>query len=45
MNGRFDALDLSSGDGTIEAEAEKGSVMGTGWSLLTGDGSIRIEKL
>lgn len=44
VRGRFDALRLHSGDGSIAAMASAGSLVASseGWSIHTGDGSIRI---
>ncbi len=43
VRGRFDRLDLRSGDGTIEAAAEANSKMTASWTLRTGDGHIYIR--
>jgi DUF4097 and DUF4098 domain-containing protein YvlB len=43
VRGRFDALQLRSGDGRIEAEALAGSKMSAGWSVRSGDGSVRLS--
>lgn len=43
VRGRFDKLDLHSGDGTIEATAENGSRMTGPWTLRTGDGHINMR--
>lgn len=42
VRGRFDSLQLRSGDGSIQAETAAGSKTAAGWSLRTGDGSIRL---
>ena len=42
-SGRFDGLDLTTGDGRIEARALSGSAMNSGWTLHTGDGSVRLQ--
>ena len=42
-NGRFDALDLSTGDGHIDARALAGSKMAKSWNVHTGDGSVTLE--
>ena len=39
VSGRFDVLDLMSGDGRLIADVEPGSVVREAWSLHTGDGS------
>ena len=41
--GRFDLLDLNTSDGRIDVEAERGSTMGQGWDLRTGDGSVALR--
>jgi DUF4097 and DUF4098 domain-containing protein YvlB len=41
--GRFDVLELSTGDGRIEARALSGSTMASSWSLRTGDGSVDLD--
>jgi len=43
VNGRFDELDLSSGDGRIEARALAGSVLRSGWNVHSGDGTVRLD--
>lgn len=40
--GRFDALDINTSDGRIEAEALRGSTIGQGWDLKTGDGGVSL---
>jgi DUF4097 and DUF4098 domain-containing protein YvlB len=42
VEGKFSGLDLTTGDGRIEARALTGSSVGSGWSLLTGDGSVTL---
>jgi hypothetical protein len=42
-NGRFDALDLTTGDGRIEARASAGSTVTSSWTLHTGDGGVDLE--
>lgn len=42
-SGRFDSLDLNTGDGRIEARVQAGSTMNSGWTLHTGDGSVRLQ--
>jgi DUF4097 and DUF4098 domain-containing protein YvlB len=39
VSGRFDVLDLMSGDGRVIADVEPGSVVREAWTLHTGDGS------
>ncbi|HEV2731536.1 MAG TPA: DUF4097 family beta strand repeat-containing protein [Terriglobales bacterium] len=41
--GRFDSLQVSTGDGRIETRALAGSAMGSGWDLHAGDGSVTLE--
>jgi len=41
--GRFDVIDLSTGDGRIDVRALSGSTMASGWTLHTGDGSVNLE--
>jgi DUF4097 and DUF4098 domain-containing protein YvlB len=41
--GRFDALQLTTGDGRIEARALSGSTIASSWTLHTGDGSVTLE--
>ena len=43
VRGRFDALDLRTGDGGIEAAAETGSKVEAAWSLSSGDGGITLR--
>ena len=43
LTGRFDALELSSGDGRIEAQALAGSTVGSGWDLHSGDGAVTVQ--
>lgn len=42
-NGRFDELDLKTGDGRVEVHANSGSLLGAGWRLETGDGSVSLD--
>jgi Putative adhesin len=41
--GRFDLLDLSTGDGPIEAKVWPGSAVASGWNLRAGDGSVELN--
>ena len=41
--GRFDVLELTTGDGRIEARAQSGSAVTSSWTLHTGDGSVTLE--
>jgi hypothetical protein len=41
--GRFDVLELGTGDGRIEARALTGSTMTSSWNVHTGDGSVTLE--
>jgi len=40
IDGRLDALNVKTGDGSIDARVEPGSKMTGGWSIHTGDGSV-----
>jgi DUF4097 and DUF4098 domain-containing protein YvlB len=40
--GRFDSLDLKSGDGAVTARAEPGSNMSSNWSITTQDGGVEV---
>jgi Putative adhesin len=42
-DGRFDALDLHTGDGNIEARASSGSKIGAAWELRSGDGNVTLR--
>ena len=42
LDGRFDALEARTSDGSITARVRNGSKMSSGWSLRSGDGSIRV---
>ncbi len=41
--GRFDGLELGTGDGRIEARALPGSTAASSWNLHAGDGSITLQ--
>jgi DUF4097 and DUF4098 domain-containing protein YvlB len=41
--GRFEMLELHTGDGRVEARATAGSSLATGWRLESGDGSVTLE--
>ena len=43
VRGRFDVLELRTGDGGIEAAAEPGSRVEAAWSLSSGDGGITLR--
>lgn len=43
IDGRFDALSLRSGDGSIYAEAGTGSRMSDEWSVTTSDGRVQLK--
>ena len=43
VRGRFDVLDLRTGDGRIDAAAEPGSKVEAAWSLRSGDGGITLR--
>jgi len=40
IDGRLDALNVKTGDGSIDARVEPGSKLTGGWSIRTGDGSV-----
>jgi DUF4097 and DUF4098 domain-containing protein YvlB len=42
-NGRFDQLELKTGDGSVEVRASAGSSLAAGWRLETGDGNVTLE--
>jgi DUF4097 and DUF4098 domain-containing protein YvlB len=42
LEGRFDALKIKTGDGSIDVRAAAGSKMESGWNIITGDGSIEL---
>jgi len=41
--GRFDNLDINTGDGRVEARASSGSSIASNWNIRTGDGSVTLE--
>jgi DUF4097 and DUF4098 domain-containing protein YvlB len=41
--GRFDELELNTGDGRVEARALAGSAVSTEWRLGSGDGSVTLD--
>jgi len=43
VRGRFDVLDLRTGDGSITATAEADSKVEWAWSLHSGDGSVTLR--
>ncbi len=43
VGGRFDQLNLRTGDGSIEAEVGAGSKMSSEWSVRTGDGHVTLR--
>jgi DUF4097 and DUF4098 domain-containing protein YvlB len=43
VNGRFDVLNLHTGDGNIDAEVNAASAPQPGWLLRSGDGNIRLR--
>jgi hypothetical protein len=43
VDGVLAGLELETRDGSIEVTARTGSVVESGWSVTTGDGSIRLE--
>jgi hypothetical protein len=42
LAGRFEELNIASGDGNVEARVAPGSVVSFPWSIRTGDGSVRV---
>jgi DUF4097 and DUF4098 domain-containing protein YvlB len=42
-SGRFDELELKTGDGRLEARAGSGSTLTSGWRLESGDGAVTLE--
>jgi Toastrack DUF4097 len=42
-NGRFDEVDLKTGDGHVDLRALAGSSLASGWRLETGDGNVTLE--
>ena len=42
VDGRFDSLNLKTGDGNIEARAMSGSKVANSWRLHSGDGHINM---
>jgi DUF4097 and DUF4098 domain-containing protein YvlB len=43
IQGRFDSLNLKTGDGRIYARISQGSQMISGWSLRSGDGNVELS--
>jgi hypothetical protein len=42
LEGRLDALNVKTGDGSIDARIRPGSKIDSGWSIRTGDGSVDV---
>jgi len=42
VDGRFDVLNLKTGDGSIEARVKSGSKVASSWRLNSGDGHINL---
>lgn len=42
LNGRFDELKLKTGDGSVTATVQSGSKIDSGWSIVSGDGSVEV---
>src|SRR5207253_9081628 len=40
--GRFDALNVKTGDGSVDTRVLPGSKMATSWAIHTGDGSVDL---
>jgi DUF4097 and DUF4098 domain-containing protein YvlB len=43
VSGRFDFLNLRTGDGNIDAEINATATPQPGWSVRTGDGNLRLR--
>ena len=43
VTGRFDLLELRTGDGDIDAEVSESSAPKPGWSFRSGDGNVRLR--
>ena len=43
LEGRFDGLNIHTGDGSVTARAGQGSKVASGWTIHTGDGSVDLE--
>jgi DUF4097 and DUF4098 domain-containing protein YvlB len=43
IEGRFDTLDVKSGDGNIDAQANSGSKVVSNWNVHSGDGRITLR--
>ncbi|HXT26936.1 MAG TPA: DUF4097 family beta strand repeat-containing protein, partial [Candidatus Eisenbacteria bacterium] len=43
VEGRFDSLNIKTGDGSITARAGAGSKLASGWTIHTGDGSVDMS--
>jgi hypothetical protein len=41
--GRFDRLNINTGDGSVEVRALPGSKLSSGWTIHTGDGSVALS--
>jgi DUF4097 and DUF4098 domain-containing protein YvlB len=42
LSGRFDVLNVKSGDGSVGVEALRGSKLDSGWSIASSDGSVNV---
>jgi len=42
MAGRFDTLNVRTGDGSVDTRVQPGSKMASSWSIRTGDGSVDL---
>ncbi len=43
LAGRFDALNVKTGDGSVDTRVLPGSKMTSSWTIRTGDGSVDIN--
>lgn len=43
VDGRFDVLRVNTGDGSVGVTAAPGSMVKSGWSIETGDGSVTVR--
>jgi DUF4097 and DUF4098 domain-containing protein YvlB len=43
IEGRFDSLNIRTGDGSVTARARSGSAVISEWNIKTGDGSVDLD--